>query len=87
MSLLWRDTGRPLRFLGVDGRAAVGILVVLLHLSITTLSIAVLIMVIFAGLERFDYTVPNAMRKARSILAGNRRVAVHAFRRKKYRSS
>lgn len=87
MNLLWRDTGRPLRFLGVDGRAASGILVVLLHLSITTLAIAVMIMVIFATLERFDYTVPNAMRKARSMVAGKRRIAVHAFRRKKYRSS
>lgn len=86
MSLLWRDTGRPIRFVGVDGRAASAILVVLLHFSITTVVLAVLIMVVFAALERFDYTVPNAMRKIRSFLAGSRRKGTQAFRRRKYRS-
>lgn len=86
MSRLWRDSGRPVRFFMVDGRAAIGILLVLLHISLETLMLAIFVMVAFAVLERFDYTVPNALRKARSIVAGRRRRAVASWRKQGYRS-
>ena len=39
MILLWRDTGKTVRFFGVDGRAATGLILVLLHISLFTLRI------------------------------------------------
>lgn len=87
MSLLWRDNGRPIRFFGVDGRAAISILLVLAHISLVTIVLAALILVVFTGLERFDYTIPNALRKLRSLLAGKRRYATPKFRRRMYRNN
>lgn len=86
MSLLWRDTGKTIRFLGVDGRAAVGVLLVIFHISLITLAFSVFLIGFFAVLERFDYTVPNAFRKLRNFLAGKRRPAVAAWRKRGYRS-
>lgn len=87
MNLLWRDTGKTVRFFGVDGRAASGLVLVLLHLSFTTLIISALLMVVFSTLERFDYTLPNAARKLRIIISGKKKRAVHPFLRRRYRSS
>lgn len=87
MSLLWRDTGRPIRFFGVDGRAASGLLLVLLHISMLTLSIALVLIVTFALLERFDYTLPNAWRKLRVLVSGRKKRAKMPWSRRRYRSS
>jgi hypothetical protein len=87
MNLLWRDSGKPVRFFGVDGRAAVGLLIVLLHISIVTLSISILLMVIFSTLERFDYTLPNAGRKFRVMISGRKKKARHPLLLRRYRSS
>lgn len=87
MSLLWRDTGKTIRFFGIDGRSVVGIAAVLLHISWATLILAVALMVGFAVLERFDYSLPNALRKARLIVAGKKKRAVAHRSRVSYRSS
>ncbi len=86
MSGLWRDSGRPVRFFMVDGRAAIGILLVLLHISMETFMLAMGIIVTFVVLERFDYTVPNALRRLRSMIAGKKRRAVPSWRKRGYRS-
>ena len=86
MSLLWRDSGKTIRFLGVDGRAALGLLLVLLHISLLTFGIAMGLVIFFSILERFDYTLPNAYRKARCFIAGKKRFAHDRRVRKTMRS-
>lgn len=84
--MLWRDTGKVVRFLGVDGRAAIGIGLVIVHISLLTVILAISIIIFFGILERFSYTIPNAFRKLRSTLAGKRRRAVPLRRKYRYRS-
>ena len=86
MSLLWRDSGKAIRFLGVDGRAAIGLLLVLLHISLITVACSFLVVVFFSVLERFEYTLPNALRKARSFLAGKKRHTHDRHLRRKLRN-
>lgn len=83
---LWRDSGKTIRFLGVDGRSALGIPLVIVHISWWTFALAVGIMLLFFILERFSYTMPNAFRKVRSMLAGKIRYGVAPWRKKGYRS-
>lgn len=85
MSGMWRDAGRPVRFLTFDGRSAIAILVFMVHISMATLMISVALMVFFWVIERFGYTVPNARRRARVLLMGNTKRAVAWWRVKKYR--
>ena len=86
MSILWRDSGRTIRFLGIDGRVVIGLLAFLFHISLWTLGIALFLIIFFAILERMDYTVPNAFRAARSFLAGKKRHSSGYKRRNQYRS-
>ena len=85
MAGMWRDAGRPVRFLTFDGRSAFSILIFMVHISMATLVAALLIMVFFWVIERFGYTVPNARRRFRVLLMGERKRAVAWSRMKKYR--
>lgn len=86
MSLLWRDSGRPVRFFGVDGRAAAALLLVLVHISLVTLGVAVGVILFFSLLERFDYTLPNAARKLRVMISGRRKRSRPLLSLRRYRS-
>ena len=86
MNLLWRDSGKPVRFFGVDGRVAIGLVLVLAHISLWTVGISAALMVGFAALERFDYTLPNAARKARVLISGRVRWGRDPISRRRYRS-
>ena len=87
MNLLWRDTGKPIRFCGVDGRAASGLVLILLHISLTTLVFSFCLMIAFALLERFDYTIPNAARKFRVLVSGKKKRSKVLWSNRRYRSS
>lgn len=87
MNLLWRDTGKTVRFLGVDGRVAFGFVLVLLHISLWTLGLSLLLVVIFGLLERFDYTLPNAARKLRVMIGGRVKRSKMPLLKRRYRSS
>lgn len=86
MSLLWRDSGKTVRFFGIDARAVAGLVLVLLHITMVTLSISIFLMVSFALLERFDYTLPNAARKFRVMISGRRKRATSPMTLRRYRS-
>lgn len=87
MSLLWRDTGKTVRFFGVDGRATAGLALALLHISSTTLTISFVLIVFFALLERFDYTIPNAARKLRILISGKKKRSKPLSLQRKYRTN
>jgi hypothetical protein len=71
----WRDTMRPARFLVFDGRLVFCLLPFFFHISWMFFYLAIGSMVVFWLLERRGLSVPAAMRRARSWLAGPRRPA------------
>lgn len=81
---MWRDTGRSFKFFGLDGRSVPFILLVGADITSSKLwIIALLAVVIFSSLQYFGYTPPNAFRKLRSFMIGDRRLGIHWWRRNK----
>lgn len=80
---MWRDTGQPLVFFGVDGRAMFLLLLVLYRPRLWTLGVAAFGMALLLILNRQGYSVPNAMRKLRVFMTGPNKLAVVGRRRGK----
>ncbi len=80
---MWRDTGQPLVFFGVDGRAMFLLLLVLYRPRLWTLGVAAFGMALLLILNRQGYSVPNAMRKLRVFVTGPNKLAVVGRRRGK----
>lgn len=71
----WRDSARYPRFFIVDARASFPILLALIHITVWTISLALVAMVFFAILNRYGFTVAVFGRWARSFLAGRRKIS------------
>ncbi len=80
----WRNSMKPVRFFGVDARAAIPFCILLFYFRIITLVIAILSTLIFIALEKRGLSFPCALRSFRSWLNGQRRPAWMAIRRKKF---
>lgn len=76
----WRDSARNPRFFVVDALAAFPLILFLLHIRLWTFYLAILAIIFFAVIERFNFTIPIFLRWARSTLAGRIRVAKPAWR-------
>ena len=72
----WRDTMRPARFFMFDARAAMFVVLLLMHPRSYTLAFFVIVMVFFYLLERVGLTFEAALRRIRSWLCGNERPAL-----------
>lgn len=84
--MMWRETGRTAKFVIVDARAALPIVLFAVDASWFNLGLIVFSFVFFTVLAQFGYTFPNAMRRLRVImLFGKRRPAVPFWRRQKWR--
>lgn len=78
----WRNTARTARFFVFDARAAAPLLLFIIHMRLWTLILALVVIIIFAVLERFGLTVNLAMRRFRVWFFGPLRPAlVKMFRR------
>lgn len=87
MAVFWRDSGRPVKFFIVDGRAAWAALLLVVHFSKHTLiAVAATFVFLYVVEVLFKYTIPNAARKLRSVLRGRRRPAVEWWRRRDARA-
>jgi hypothetical protein len=75
-AIKWRETGRALRFAGVDGRALFLLCIFVYHPRWWTLGLFFVGIVALVLLERMGYSIPNAMRRLRVIMVGRRRPAV-----------
>ena len=73
----------PLLIMSVDARAALAILVVILHISWTSFYIFIGSLAFFSLLEYLGYGLPVALRRARSTIAGKRRFVNKASRRRR----
>lgn len=76
----WRDSARTPRFYMVDAKAAFPLLLFLIHIRMWTFLLAIVSMIFFGILERFDFTVPVFIRWVRSQLAGRVRIASSEWR-------
>lgn len=80
--IMWRDSGRQIRFLGiVDGRAAFLLMLMIYHISWWTFGIAIGGIVALVLMERKGYTLPNAFRRLRVLMTGPSRMADTGTRR------
>lgn len=75
MDVHWRNSMKPVRFLGFDARAAVPFLLLVLHLRLYTLIFACLCTLLFYLFERNGLAYDAAWRAVRRRLLGARRPA------------
>ena len=66
----WRDSGRTPKLFIVDARAGLFVLLVMLHPRTWTLILALIIIAFASILERFQFTLPIAIRLFRGLIAG-----------------
>jgi intracellular multiplication protein IcmT len=76
----WRDSARFPRFFFIDANAALPLVIFFVHIRTWTFIVALLAVVFFGILERFQFTLPIFLRWTRSTLAGKVRVAHAAWR-------
>ena len=79
----WRNSMRPLKFFGLDARAAGSFLILLLHIRPWTLYLCLVVTGAFAFVERYGYTFPSALRALRCWIVGDRRPAWMHLRKRK----
>ncbi len=80
----WRNTMKPVRFFGVDARAAIPFFILLFYFRLISLLLALLSTIIFVALEKRGLTFPCALRSLRSWLNGQFRPAWIAIRQKRF---
>lgn len=77
----WRDSARTPRFFIIDAYSALPLLVLLVHIRWWTFILAVVTMIFFAVLERFNFTVPVFFRWLRNSIAGKVKIAHPEWRK------
>lgn len=80
----WRNTMRPARFFGLDARAAIPFLLLLVYFRPVTIFLAVVSTILFVSLEKRGLTFPSALRAFRSWLNGQERPAWVSSRRRRF---
>ncbi len=79
----WRNSMRPARFFGMDARAAIPFLVLLIYARPVTLILAISFTALFKYLENKGLTFPAALRAFRSWMVGQARPGMIGLRRRK----
>ena len=79
----WRDSARIVRFFGFDARAAAALMLLLMHFRLWTFVFAILVMLLFWGLEKRGLTFASALRALRLWIVGFKRPAVMNFKKRK----
>ncbi len=81
----WRNSMRPIRFFGLDGRSATPLCFLLPFPRITTLVLSIMVIAFFVFLEKKGLTFTASMRSIRGILFGDRRPALMTFKYRRLR--
>lgn len=79
----WRNSMRPARFFGMDARAAIPFLILIVYARPITIFLAFVFTALFKHLERKGLTFPAALRAFRSWLVGQARPGLIGVRRRK----
>lgn len=81
----WRDTGRQVKVGPLDGRLMLSVVLFLLFPSFNLFYFLISSMLFFYGLQYMGYTLPNAIRKFKTIIAGKHRNGVHYWRQHRFK--
>lgn len=85
MVMLFRETGRTLKIGPLDARVALVFLVLPFNLSLNMFFICLFSIFVFAVMNHFGYTFPNAVRRLKVfIFYGKHREAVSKWRRHRW---
>lgn len=79
----WRNSMRPVRFFGLDARAAFPFVLLLLHARWSTFFLVLASTFVFRILEKNGLTFSSAMRRFRLFITGNDRPALMTFKRRR----
>jgi len=79
----WRNSMRPVKFFGMDARAAIPYCVLLVYFRPITLFITVVTTFTFVFLERRGLTFPSALRAFRCWFLGQKRTGWLSVRRRR----
>ncbi|MEM6810936.1 MAG: IcmT/TraK family protein [Pseudomonadota bacterium] len=80
----WRNSMRPVKFFGIDARAAIPFLVLLVYFRPISVFLTILSTIIFVALEKRGLTFPASLRAFRSWLNGQKRPAWIGYRRRRW---
>lgn len=83
----WRNTMKTVRFFKFDARSAFFVVLLMLHFRLWTLILLILVMTIFAILERNGLSFPAALRALRVWIIGPKRPGWIYTRRRKLHDS
>lgn len=81
----WRNTMKPVRFFGIDARAAIPFLILIFYFRWITFILAIVSTIIFVALEKRGLTFPCALRSLRSWFNGQYRPAWIAVRTRHFK--
>lgn len=76
MESFWRNSGGTVKFIFIDSRAAIFLIIFLFSVSVKTFILCLLGVSILSILEFKGYTIPNALRKLKITLFGNYKASV-----------
>lgn len=79
----WRNSMRPVRFFGLDARAAIPFIITLFHFRLWTVALTITLTLAFIFLERRGLTFDASIRAFRCWLLGQRRPAWLSIRRRR----
>ena len=79
----WRNSMRPVRFFGLDARAAIPFFITLFHFRVVTVFFTIVLTSIFILLERRGLTFDASLRAFRCWLLGQKRPGWLLYYRKK----
>lgn len=79
----WRNSQRPVRFFGLDARAAVPFFVLLFYFRLITLVATIFLTVVFVLLERRGLTFDASLRTFRKWLLGQKRPGWAIYNRRR----
>lgn len=79
----WRNSMRPVRFFGLDARAAIPFFITLFHFRPVTVALTVIFTTVFVVMERRGLSFSASLRAFRAWFLGQRRPGWISYRRKR----
>lgn len=73
---MWRNSGLPFMFFGIDGRAIFALLLLMYLPSKKMFYACMLFFFILFILNHFGYNIPNGIRRVKVFIAGDHRSAI-----------
>lgn len=79
----WRNSMRPVRFFGLDARAAIPFIILLFYIRPVTIALTIITTIVFLMMEKRGLPFDAALRTFRTWLLGQKRAAWISYRRRR----